>query len=342
MGFRQFPSQQAVASLLQRSLENGRLAHAYLFTGPVADDLEVMARTLAKAVNCQDPIRGKSGTAVDSCDHCRSCRQIDADLHPDVPWIRPESKSRIITIAQMREVMQTIHLKPSQAAFKVIVISAADRLNDQAANAFLKTLEEPPASSIIILLSTEPQRLLETILSRCLRLHFAGGIGVKTTPADLEWLGSFSKTAASETSLLGRYRLLGSLLSRLAKLRDEIETELTAKSPLQRHEDIEPALRDRWEDELQAAIEAEYRRRRGESLLALEWWLRDVWLATQKAGKDLASFPALLAEAETLARRVATADSLQNLVVVEQLQKLLFSNVQEALALEVCFLKLKL
>ena len=94
--------------------------------------------------------------------------------HPDILSIRPEAKSRIITIEQIRDLMQTVHLKPTCAPWKVAIIEAADRLNVQAANAFLKTLEEPPADSILILLSSDPARLLETILSRCLRLNFAG------------------------------------------------------------------------------------------------------------------------------------------------------------------------
>src|SRR6185369_11087493 len=130
---------------------------------------------LAKTLNCeQPPRRGAGGLPSDSCDTCASCRLIDSGNHPDILWVRPESKLRVITIDQMRDLMQTVHLKPTQAAFKVAVIVAADRLNVPAANAFLKTLEEPPANSILILLTTEPQRVLETILSRCLRLNFAG------------------------------------------------------------------------------------------------------------------------------------------------------------------------
>src|SRR5205085_11554436 len=87
---------------------------------------------------------------------------------------RPESKTRIITIEQMRDLMKLIHLKPTEAASKVAVLAAADRLNVQAANAFFKTLEEPPSRSIIVLLTVEPDRILETIQSRCLRLSFSG------------------------------------------------------------------------------------------------------------------------------------------------------------------------
>ena len=177
MSFADFPEQRQVVELLQRSLERGRLAHAYIFTGGNLPELEAVAQTLAKTLNCQQPRRGESGKALDSCDQCLSCRKIHGAIHPDVHWVRPESKLRIITIDQMRELMAEVHLKPTEAQFKAAVIVGADRLNAAAANAFLKTLEEPPARSILILLSTEPQRILETMLSRCLRLNFAGESG---------------------------------------------------------------------------------------------------------------------------------------------------------------------
>src|SRR5213592_2285026 len=182
MAFKDFPAQEQGVQLLQRSLKRGRLAHAYLFTGHQLDELEALARTLAKTLNCSQPTKA-DGKPVDCCDACLACRKINGDNHADVYWVRPESKSRVIVIEQMRELMQVIHLKPTEAEYKVAVIVAADRLNVQAANAFLKTLEEPPAKSVLILLSTEPQRLLETILSRCLRLNFAGKAGPPLNPA---------------------------------------------------------------------------------------------------------------------------------------------------------------
>src|SRR5258708_38631908 len=104
--------------------------------------------------------------------------------------------------------MQVISLKPTEAAWKVAVIVAADRLNVQAANAFLKTLEEPPPKSSILLLSTDPERILETVLSRCLRLSFAGDSRPKLEAGCMKWLTEFSEMATSQQKgLLSRYRL---------------------------------------------------------------------------------------------------------------------------------------
>ena len=343
MAFKDFPEGLAGVGLLQRSLERGRLGHAYLFTGDESDELELPARTLAKTLNCLSPVRGGKGqVAVDCCDECSSCRRIDGDTHPDVHWARPESKSRVITIDQMREMMREIQLKATEAEYKVAIIVGADRLNTQAANAFLKTLEEPPSKSVLILMTTEPQRLLETILSRCLRLNFAGEAGRKLSAPLMEWLEQFSESAAVEQrSLLGRYTLMDVLVNKLAEIRASVEETLTSRSPLERYEDAEKDLQERWEDELKAAIEAEYRRRRGELLVALQWWLRDVWLLTVGDGHNLLQFPEMDG-AEAVAQRINTKHARENLEVMEQTQRLLHTNVQEALALEVGLLKLHL
>lgn len=343
MAFADFPARQQAVALLQRSLERGRLAHAYLFTGDDLDELEGMARTLAKTLNCQQPRRA-GRAVVDSCDECLACRKIDHANHADVQWLRPEMKSRQISVDQVRELIQTVNLKPTEADWKVAVIVAADRLNTQAANAFLKTLEEPPARSILILLTAEPQQLLETILSRCLRLNFAGGGGARQfAPQHLAWLRDFgAQLAQPKQNLLGRYRVLGQLLARLAALKDEIKETLTARSPLQRYADADPKLQEKWEEELDAAIEAEYRRQRADLLLALHWWLRDVWLGKLGTDTELLAFPDLREAVAAVTARVTAAEALENLRVIEQTQRLLRTNVQEALALEVGLLKLRL
>jgi DNA polymerase-3 subunit delta' len=341
MSFANFPEQKQVVELLQRSLQRCRVAHGYLFTGSDVLELERMAGTLAKTLNCESPIRGENNQAIDSCDKCLTCRKIDGENHPDILWVRPESKSRVITIDQMRDLMQTVNLKPTAATYKVSVIVAADRLNIQAANAFLKTLEEPPPRSILILLTTEPQRILETVLSRCLRLNFSGER--KLSAEELAWLTSFAEMAANaKGGLIGRYRLLGVLAKKLGEAKATIEETLTERSPLSRYDELDPKMRDKLEDELNAAVEAEYRRQRADLLLALELWLRDVWLRTQADADELLSFTQLKAVTDSIAKKVSPAEARANLEVLEETQRLLTTNIQEALALEVGFLKLKL
>ncbi len=346
MAFNDFQNQEQGIRLLQRSLERGRLGHAYLFVGHDLAELEALARTLAKVLNCQNPARGADTTtpSVDCCDQCLSCRKTDHETHADVHWIRPESKTRVVTVEQMRDLMHEINLKPTEAGYKIGIIVAADRLNVQAANAFLKTLEEPPPKSVLILLTTDPQRLLETIVSRCLRLNFAGAGLTSLSPEQRTWLDRFGAAAAAESgSLLGRYRLLGVLAARLAQARAEVETALKERSPLARYadQDIESEVREQWEKELAAAIEAEYRRRRADVLAALQTWFRDVWLRTQSFGGDLLHLPDSR-PAQEVAGRLTVRQATENMRVLEQTQRLLGTNVQEALALEVALLKLSL
>lgn len=341
MAFTDFSAQSQGIQLLQRSLARGRLGHAYLFTGSQIDGLENLARTLAKTLNCQNP-KIISGNATDCCDECGTCKKINDDIHPDVHWARPESKSRVVTIDQMRDLMQQIQLRPTEAGFKISIIAGADRFNPNAANSFLKTLEEPPPKSILILLTTEPSRILETILSRCLRLNFSAETARSLSAEQATWLQKFSSAAASEQkSLFGRYRLLDALLQYLSTIRERVDESLSARSPLEKYDDAEKNLRDKWEDELKAAIEAEYRRQRGEILFLLQWWLRDVWLHTLAAGEGLLHLPQIYG-ADEVAKRINTKQALANIAVLDQTQRLLYSNVQEALALEVGLLKLQL
>ena len=144
MAFKDFQPPEQGVQLLQRSLARGRLAHAYLFTGPQLEGLETLARTLAKTVNCQHQTFSATDNSVtDCCDACLSCRKIEAENHGDIHWVRPESKSRVITIDQIRELNREIHLKSNEAVHKVAVIVAADRLNPQAANESISFLVIP-------------------------------------------------------------------------------------------------------------------------------------------------------------------------------------------------------
>ena len=351
MALKDMLDQNRGVQVLQRSLERGRLAHAYLFTGHGLDTLEAVALSLAKTLSCRQPVRGGNGVAIDCCDRCVNCRKADGGNLADLHWVRPESKLRVITVDQMRSLMRDINLKPTEAEHKVAVIVAADRLNMAAANAFLKTLEEPPPKSVLILLTTEPERILETIQSRCLRLDFAGEGARPLTEAEKEWLGKFGEAAAAEQdSLFSRYRLLDVLLRQLNGLKAATEESLSARSPLRRYEDVEKELKEKWEDELTAAIEAEYRRRRADLLVVLERWLRDVWLHTlalsgQAGGREsmtgLLNFPDL-ESARQVAQSLSPDEAIDNLRIIGGTQQLLHTNVQEALALEVGMLKLHL
>ncbi len=334
---------QTASELLRRSLLSGRVGHAYLFVGESMRRLEEVAIHLAQTVNCErPPVLGEGGLPAEPCLKCRSCVQIGHGRHQDVTWLRPENKLRIINVDQVRELGRVLSLRPGEARRKVAVIAGADRLNNQSANAFLKTLEEPPAGSILILLSTDPERMLETILSRCLRLSFASG-QIQVEPDVAQWLGQFAElTRGKSPDLMDRYRLLVNLIQTLTRARESIENRLTEASPLRCYPDAEAAQKERWEDELSASVEAEYRRHRSEYLAGLLAWLRDIWVLSEGAEPALAFLPQLVTASQAVARRVTRADAAQNVNAIERTLRRLHTNAQEALVLEVGLLQLKL
>ena len=355
MAFADFSGEEGPLQIFRKSLLKDRLAHAYLISGEDIAALEDFALLLAKILNCEaPPQRAPSGVGLDFCGQCRVCRQIDARQQADVSWVRPESKSRIITIDQIRGgkdrkgnsrrgIMDAVHLKARSLPFKVIIVSGADRMNVQAANAFLKTLEEPPARSILLLLSVDPQRLLDTIVSRCQRISL-GGKAAGLDAAGQEWLSGLCERSRDAKGGVGtRHQSAGDLLVCLGRKKSEIEKTLTAASPLAAFEDLEPNLRKRYKQELAAAIEAEYRRQRADLVATLQWFLRDVWLHTLRAAGPLLRFPNLAQESRRIADRISAEAALENIEIVDALQQTLNNtNVQEALALEVALLKISL
>ena len=147
--------------ILHRALANGRVAHAYLFSGPEGVGKRLMAMALARAIACLEQ-RG--------CGHCLACRKIDHQNHPDLHILEPDGNS--IKIDQVRTFQRELNLKPLEAPRKICIIEQADAMTAGAANALLKTLEEPRGDTLLILLSAQPNRLLETIRSRCQPLPF--------------------------------------------------------------------------------------------------------------------------------------------------------------------------
>ena len=344
MAFADLPSETAAFQIFQKSLLRDRLAHAYLVSGGDIAALNAFARRLAKTLNCESPLRQTpSGAALDACNQCPTCKQIDAFQQADVSWVRPESKSRIITIAQIRAVMNIVHLKAHISPFKVIIVSGAERMNAPAANAFLKTLEEPPERSILLLLTTEPQRLLDTIVSRCLRMRLSGAAAADADAEGKDWLtGLCQKSQDAKGGIGARYQILGDLLACLNRKKSAIEKTLAAASPLETFDDLEPHLRERYKQELTAAVEAEYRRQRADLISLLQWFLRDIWLHTLRTGESLLCFPDLAGESRRIADRIPPEAALENIGIADTLQQQLNTNIQEALALEVALLKISL
>jgi DNA polymerase-3 subunit delta' len=155
--------------ILLRTLSRGRVPSAYLFAGESGIGKRFTAVNLAKAVNCLNPVTRNAGT-IDACDTCFSCKKIDAATHPDFSVVTPEKGE--IRVAEIRAVEEALSFRPYEGRNKVVIIDDADTMNQSAANAFLKTLEEPPEESLLVLVASNANRLPETIRSRCSRINF--------------------------------------------------------------------------------------------------------------------------------------------------------------------------
>jgi DNA polymerase III subunit delta' len=334
VSFSDFKEQKAVAGQLQRSLQRGRLAHAYLFTGPRGSGKEAMARTLAKALNCSE-------AEHDSCDRCDSCRRVDEGVHPDIYWVRPESKSRRIQIDQVREFMKSVNLCSSMGGVKVGIIVDADCMGEEASNAFLKTLEEPPAQTVIILLTTDPQRLLTTILSRCLRISFGPITGGARSPHTAKLLPLLAKFSESrEARVAHSYQLLAELNALLQEIRNETRTRVEAELNLDRYEELESKVRERLEEQMEARIEGEYRAARDRVLEEMYSWFGDLLLCTEGADNELLAYPDQAVAARRAAEGLTCPKACHNLDAIEQIRDSLSRNISEMLAFEVGLLKL--
>lgn len=173
MALKDVLGQERPIEILRRSLKVGRLPHAYIFVGEEGVGKFFTAINLAKALNCNSPTVSLLDTEpveVDACDSCPSCIEIDKGIYPDVLVIEPEGDQ--IKIDQIRRAQERFSLRTLRGRKKVLIIDKAHTMNISSANALLKTLEEPTEGTLIILISSAPELLPATVLSRCQRLPF--------------------------------------------------------------------------------------------------------------------------------------------------------------------------
>jgi DNA polymerase-3 subunit delta' len=182
-----------VVSLLRRAIERGRVPHAYLMSGPLGAPLLDTATALAAALNCQTG-RGEA------CGECDACAKIVGGVHPDVVTLVREGAANIVPIESVRnQVIARIGLPPHEADVRVFVVEEATAMAPPAANALLKTLEEPPARTLFVLCTTAPEQLLPTIRSRCQRVRlWGGGVPVDTDPARAERIAKLGDELAGD------------------------------------------------------------------------------------------------------------------------------------------------
>lgn len=187
------PWHAAAAEQLERAWSSGRLPHALLVQGADGLGKRSLAAWLAGAVLCEK----SSGASLQFCDRCPSCALVRAGSHPDVFWVAPEEDKQQISIDQVRDAVERLSKTAYRHGYKVAIVEPAHQMTTNAANSVLKTLEEPAAGSLLVLLSSQPSALPATVRSRCQRVSLARPSGQEA----LSWLQAQGRQAVSPALL---------------------------------------------------------------------------------------------------------------------------------------------
>jgi DNA polymerase-3 subunit delta' len=341
MPFSEVIAQERALSSLRSALRRGTLHHAYLFGGPEGVGKGRVARLLAQAANCEGGSAGPHGYREDPCGACTPCHKIERGIHPDVVVLSEErvmvkagrweaksgrSPSRDIVVDQVRDLVDhRLALRRYEGRRRFVVIDPADAMNPQAQNALLKTLEEPPEDTTLVLVSSSPDSLLPTIRSRCLRVTF------NPIPAEAIAARLVADGHAAESARLAA-ALSGGSLGRALGLDDE-ELEVRRSSV----ERVAALAADDPMGWLSLAREEGEKREEAEALCELLLvWLRDV-AVLQAGGADLA-LADLGGETRRLAGAVAPGETLRRRDEVRRTLASLRQNGQPVLALERLFI----
>ena len=315
-------SRDTAFNLLRRTHEQNRLAHAYLFSGPPGSGKQRLAAELASLVN---------GTPSSDVFSARA---------RDIFVAQPESKSRRIVIEQIRDLEHALQMRASNGRRKVAIVSDADRLQPQAANAFLKTLEEPPKDSLLLLLSALPEALPETILSRCIAIPLAPEGQPKNKAEEKQLVTLLQQTVCEQSwNIQYAYRLAQEFQHLLRAVREQIksETDQALKQEETRYKDsTDGAWLEEREEYYKALTESFYLQRRAGLIETLFAWWSDVLRSSNRVERR--NLPNAGKETGELASRFTTAEILRRIQRLEELRDHLSRNIQEALAIEVAFL----
>jgi DNA polymerase III subunit delta' len=307
---------------LSRAYERGRLGHAYLISGP--------------------PGSGKRGLASDLSNLVTGTKADDVFAAPPagVYLAEPESKSRRIVIDQVRALEHALQMRSGNGHRKVAIIAEADRLQPQAANAFLKTLEEPPNDSLLILLSAMPEVLPDTILSRCVAVPLAARDEAEPSAEEKELIDLLGDATSSKgQGIQPAYQLARGFHRLLGQIRETIQEQNAAalkRDEARYRNTTDGAWLDDREDYYKALTESQYVRQRAALIEILFLWWSDVLRAN--TGVERRELPDAKGETEALAARLKTPAILRRIRRLEELRDHLGRNIQEALAVEVAFL----
>src|SRR6267378_8561424 len=315
-------TRKAAIGLLRRAHKQARLGHAYLISGPAGSGKREVAAKLASTVN---------GTDADD---------VFSSKAREIFVAEPESKSRRIVIEQVRALEHSLQMRASPGRRKVAIIAEADRLQPQAANAFLKTLEEPPKDSLLLLLSALPEALPETILSRCIAIPLTRDGQLQASDEEKKLVKLLQQISHEPSwTIQFAYRLSQEFQRLLRSVREEVkrETDEALKQEQIRYRDATDGawLEDR-EQYYKARAESLYLQRRAELIETLFAWWSDALRSSN--GVVQRNLPRAGEETAALATRFTTGEILKRIRCLEELRDHLNRNIHEALAIEVTFL----
>lgn len=330
MPFRDLIGHERPTAILKAALLYDRVAHAYLFYGEDGIGKRLAAVRFAQAINCDTEV-GPDGP--DACGACRSCRQIDALTHPDFLLILPDQKQANpqIKIEQIRELDHQLIYRPLIGQRKVCLIDEADRMTLGAANALLKTLEEPPAHSLILLVTSRPFALPATIRSRCQSLRFSAPARTQVEAA-LIMKREIPPADARFLALVTEDRIGQALQADLGTTRAQ-QDEFCGLVSTKSLQSVTTLL---------AAAEALHKTERAPE--ALEWigrWLRDLLLVRVGADPDNLVNIDQLSALNAAAERIQPDALMELLDEIAALERAATRNVNLQLALETILLRLR-
>ncbi len=302
---------QDVVEQLKRSLLADRLAHAYLVKGAPRGNGRDLAVACLQMLMCE--------SAPDACGTCSACRRITARTHPDTLWVEPQKKSRIISIDQVRDLMQRVYRSSFEGGWKAIIIAGADRMNAAAANALLKTLEEPPPKTLLLLLTDSPEALLPTILSRCQLIT----LPQSDEEADvwMDQLLSILMTPCEDPILRPAMRA-SQIQSLLGEIKDDVEEEIV--------KDLEGAGDELDKETLDARVRSRTREYRMNILKALMLWYRDLLICVCGNDQSLLHYGQFAEYISSEAQGVTEKKALRKIDVIEKMHQQLERNLPEA------------
>lgn len=314
----------------------GRLAHALLITGPHGCGKIALAEKISWL------LQGKASKGFDLFGEPVSSEvpPLEEQENDAVQVVRPEKLSRIVTVDRMREVEKRLHMASGLNVWKIVVVVDCDRMNPQAQNAFLKTLEEPPSNTLLMLLTAQPQALLATILSRCVQLPLLGKMDYRAHGGN-ELVQTLNRVAAASFGTpWGALTIKSAFTAVIDRRKVELENEedvlyLAEKKHYAQSTDGR-WLKDR-EDFHKAAARSAYLAERSRFFDILMAWMADALRC--RTGCPCEDFPEVSALIEKISKTETVASLLTRVEALEQLRSTLNTNAQEQLAIESAFLK---